>query len=124
MTTQGTQRNPRKSTQETPSDDLSLSDWMAKRGLVGEKRMEVGGSWFRFTKGATSVQLATFAEARGKGDLFAAMAALLVDPGEEEELKAAFERQQQPIDAGQEVEYLNAIINFLVAGDAGESSAS
>lgn len=118
--TQGTQRNTRKAKPE-PSNDFSLNEWMAKRGLIGEKRMEVGGSWFRFTKGATSTQLAAFAEARGKGDLLAAMATLLVDSGEEAELRAAFDRQTQPIDAEQEGEYLNAIINFLVGGDAGES---
>lgn len=109
---------------ETSNDDFSLGEWMAKRGLVGEKRMEVGGEWFRFTKAATTPQLKAFAEARSKGDLFGVMAALLVDPGEKEQLEAAFQRQPQPIDAKQEQEYLMAIVNFLVAGDAGESSAS
>lgn len=106
------------------TNDLSLSDWLATRGLTGEKRMEVGGKWFRFVKAATSPQLAAFAEAREKGDLWGCMASLLVDPGEKDELRTAFDSQPQPIDAKQEQEYLSAIVNFLVAGDAGESSAS
>jgi hypothetical protein len=120
--TQGA-RNTRKP-KPVPTNDFSLSEWMATRGLVGDKRMEVGGEWFRFTKAATAPQLAAFADARNKGDLFGVMAALLVDPSEKEQLETAFQRQPQPIDAKQEQEYLMAIINFLVAGDAGESSAS
>lgn len=126
--TQGTQGNTRKAKAQpgnsAPSDDFSLGQWMARRGLVGERRMEVAGSWFRFTKGATADQLAAFGEAREKEDLFAMMASLLVDPSEKEELKAAFARQEQPIEARQEGEYLKAIIDFLIAGDSGESSAS
>jgi hypothetical protein len=120
--TQGA-RNTRKPKDE-PSNELSLSEWLNKRGLTGEKRLEVSGEWFRFVKAATADQLAAFAEAREQGDLVAMMAALLVDSGQHEELKDAFARQQQPIDAKQEQEYLTAIVNFLVAGDAGESSAS
>lgn len=120
--TQGA-RNTRKPKAEQ-SDELSLSDWLSKRGLTGEKRLEVGGKWFRFVKAATAEQLAAFAEARDQGDLVAMMASLLVDPTEHEELKTAFARQQQPIDAKQEQAYLTAIVNFLIAGDAGESSAS
>lgn len=120
--TQGA-RNTRKPKTEQ-SDELSLSDWLSKRGLTGEKRLEVGGKWFRFVKAATAAQLAAYAEARSKGDLYGLLAALLVDPSEKDELQAAFEAQPQPVNPAAEQEYLIAIVNFLVAGDAGESSAS
>lgn len=121
--TQGA-RSTRKPKQDDAVDELSLSDWLNKRGLTGEKRMEVGGKWFRFVKSATSAQLAAFAEAREQGDLVGIMASLLVDPSERDELQAALDSQPQPIDARQEQDYLTAIVNFLVAGDAGECSAS
>lgn len=108
----------------TQSDDLSLTDWLAKRGLSGERRMEVAGKWFRFRKTATSAKITEFSEARGKGDLYGVMASLLVDPDEIEELKAAFDEQPQPILADDETAFLTNIINFLLAGDVGESSAS
>jgi hypothetical protein len=113
-----------RSAKKTSENELSLSAWLDKRGLTGEKRLEVGGKWFRFVKAATAEQLAAFAEAREKGDLYGLMSALLVDPTEKDELQQAFEVQPQPIDAKAEQEYLMAIVNFLVAGDAGESSAS
>jgi hypothetical protein len=119
MTQQGA-RNTRKPKAE-PSNELSLSDWLNKRGLIGEKKMEVGGKWFRFVKAATAAQLAAYAEARSQGDLYGLLAALLVDPGEKDELREAFEAQPQPIDPAAEQEYLIAIVNFLIAGDAGES---
>lgn len=109
---------------EPPDLDLDLDAWLAKRGLDREKRMKVGGKWFRFLRAATAAQITAFGTAREKGDLFDAMAVLLVDPGELDELKAAFDVQRQPIDSEGEKEYLVAIINFLVAGDVGESSAS
>ena len=132
MTTQGARRTskPKPTAPVAPevaverSDDLSLSAWLAKRGLTGERRMEVAGKWFRFRKTATSAKIVEFNEARAKGDLYGVMASLLVDPMEVEELKAAFDAQPQPILAADEMAYLTNIVNFLVAGDVGESSAS
>ena len=106
------------------SDELSLSAWLVKRGLAGERRMEVDGKWFRFRKTATSAKITEFNEARSKGDLYGVMATLLVDPTEIDELKAAFEAQPQPILAADESAFLSDIVNFLLAGDMGESSAS
>lgn len=123
--TQGA-RSTRKTPKPQPgqTQEFSFNAWLEARGLIGEKRLEVGGEWFRLVKAATSPQLAALNEARGKGDLLAVMASLLVDPGEADELGKAFERQPQPIRADHEQELINDLINFLVAGDAGESSAS
>lgn len=121
MTTQGARKTAKKI--ET-SDELSLNDWLTKRGLAGEKRMEVGGKWFRFTKTATPGQLAAYHEGSKSGELLDMMAAFLVDPSEREELSTALEIQRQPIEAKQSGEFAAAILNFLVAGDVGESSAS
>lgn len=124
MTTQGA-RNTRKSkaTPET-AHELSLNDWLAKRGLAGEKRMQVGEKWFRFVASATPAQINAYHEAHKEGDLVGIMAAFLVDPAEHDELAEALEAQGQPIEAKQSAEFLAAILNFLVTGDAGESSAS
>jgi hypothetical protein len=113
-----------KRTTKQPDTELDLDAWLAKRGLAGEKTMKVGGKTFRFVKTAPAEQITAFATARDKGDLFGAMAALLVDPGEKTELEQAFAIQKQPLEAKAEQEFLIAILNFLVAGDAGESSAS
>lgn len=123
--TQGA-RNTRKVKQEPaePATEFSMNDWLARRGLIGERKMEIGGQWFRFVRSAPSQQLAAYQEAYGKGDLVGALSAFLVDPGEREELDRALDKQAQPIDANQTAELLKDIINFLVAGDAGESSAS
>jgi hypothetical protein len=123
--TQGGQRVTRKKeAPENPATELDLDGWLAQRGLVGDRRMKVGGKWFRFVQAATSEQLAAFGAARERGDLLGVMQALLVDPSELDELREALKTQRQPIHAEQEQQYLVAIVNFLVAGDAGESSAS
>lgn len=125
MTTQGARKTASKPKPETgeASNELSLNQWLAKRGLT-EKRMQVGEKWFRFVGAATPAQLAEYHEAHKKGELVGIMAAFLVDPSERDELAAALESQGQPIEAKQSGEFLAAILNFLVAGDVGESSAS
>ena len=104
--------------------EFSMSGWLAKRGLFGKRRMEVGGEWFEFVAAATPEQLAAFGEARNKGDVIGTMSALLADPDDAEKLREAFAKQLTPVDARQEQALLVSIINFLVAGDVGESSAS
>lgn len=130
--TQGT-RSKKASTTSTPveapveaSNELDLDAWLEQRGLLGDRRMKVGGKWFRFVRSATPDQLTVFSAARNQDDLVSAMITLLVDPGEADELREACKLQRQPIDADREQEYLVRILNFLIAGagDAGESSAS
>lgn len=104
--------------------ELDLDAWLAKRGLAGEKKMKVGGKWFRFIGSATAEQLAKFNAAREALNLQNMLSALLVDPAEIDELTAAFLVQRQPLEADLEQEWLKDIINFLIAGDVGESSAS
>lgn len=104
--------------------ELDLDAWLAKRGLAGEKRMKVGGKWFRFVRSATSDQIVKHSAAREAGDLQGMLGALLVDPSEIEDLTAAFAQQKQPLEAQREQEWLRDIINFLITGDLGESSAS
>ncbi|HYD01494.1 MAG TPA: hypothetical protein VEB22_09735 [Phycisphaerales bacterium] len=116
-------RSTRKTKPESTSE-WSMQDWLQKRGLLGEKKMEFGGKWFRFVRSAPPAQLAAYSEAYNKGDLVGALSAFLVDPTERDELAEALETQPQPLDAKQTTELLLDIINFLVAGDAGESSAS
>jgi hypothetical protein len=108
----------------TPPAEFSATAFLAKRGLVGTRRMEFGDEWFDFVPAAPSSQVASFAEARQEGDLLRAMTALLASPDDAPRLAEAFARQPQPIDAKTLNEYVVAIVNFLVAGDAGESSAS
>lgn len=117
-------RKPKVDQNAEPVTEWSMQAWLEKRGLVGEKRMEFGGKWFRFVRSAPPAQLAAYQEAYSKGDLVGALTAFLVDPSERDELDKALEMQAQPIDAQQTAELLRDIINFLVAGDAGESSAS
>lgn len=122
--TQGARNTRKPKAEAIDATELSLSQWLAQRGLAGERRMEVGGKWFRFVRAATPAQLAAYHEAYDKGALVDAMAAFLVDPAERDELDKALESQPQPIDAKQSGEFLKAIVDFLVAGDVGESSAS
>lgn len=122
MTTQGARKTPSKKTE--PASEWSMQAWLEKRGLLGEKRMEFGGKWFRFMRAAPPAKLAAYEESYSKGDLVGALSAFLVDPSERDELAEALEVQAQPIDMKQTTELLRDIINFLVAGDAGESSAS
>lgn len=121
MTQQGARKTKAKTEAAT---EWSMQAWLEARGLLGEKKMEFGGKWFRFVRSAPPAQLAAYQEAYSKGDLVGALSAFLVDPSESEELAQALEVQAQPIDAKQTSELLLDIINFLVAGDAGESSAS
>ncbi len=115
-----------KKLEEGPNPDLELDldAWLAKRGLIGEKRMKVGGKWFRFVGSGTSEQIAKYNSARQGLDLRGMLAALLVDPTEADELAAAFALQRQPLESEAEQQWLKSIINFLIAGDLGESSAS
>lgn len=108
----------------TPAVEFSVSAYLAKRGLAGTRRMEFGGEWFDFLPAATSAQVAAFSEARQKGDLLTAMTALLASVDDADRLAEAFTRQPQPIEREALNAYVVAIVNFLVAGDAGESSAS
>lgn len=123
MAGQGTRRS-NATKPKTTASSFSLDDWMRERGLGGERNMEVGGEWFSFITTATPDQLAKFNAARDKGDLYEMVGSLLADPADIDKLKEAFERQKQPIDAQLEQKYLTAIVNFLIAGDVGESSAS
>jgi hypothetical protein len=108
-----------------PVAEFSASAYLAKRGLGGHRRMEFGGEWFEFLSAAPSAKVAAFSAARQQADLLGAMTALLASPDEDNErLTEAFARQPQPIDKKGVEDYVVAIVNFLVAGDAGESSAS
>lgn len=122
MSTQGARKTPNKKSE--PATEWSIQQWLEKRGLTGEKRMEFGGKWFRFVRSAPPAKLAAYQEAYNKGDLTGALAAFLVDPAERDELDKALDTQAQPLDQATTAELLLDIINFLVAGDAGESSAS
>lgn len=108
----------------TSTAEFSASAFLAQRGLAGSRRMEFGGEWFEFLAAAPSVKIGAFAEARNQGDLLGAMRALLVDEADADRLAEAFQRQPQPIEKEALNAYVVAIVNFLVAGDAGESSAS
>lgn len=117
-------RKPKPVQAAESATEWSMQAWMEKRGLVGERKMEFGGKWFRFVRSAPPAKLAAYQEAFNNGDLVGALTAFLVDPSERDELDKALETQSQPIDTTQTAELLKDIINFLVAGDAGESSAS
>lgn len=123
MTQQGARKTSRKPAQNT-SAEFSLNDWLAKRGLAGTRRMEIGGRWFEFVTTATPAQLAVFNEAYGKGDLEEMLSVLLVNPDDRDAIPEALEAQKQPLGAKKTNELLTTIVNFLVDGDVGESSAS
>jgi len=122
--TQGT-RTPKPRTKPTTNpQELDLDDWLAVRGLT-EKRMKIGGKWFRFTGSGTSEQVTAFAAALEKGDLVQITSLMLVDPTEADELAKAWKVQHQPLNAKDESEYAARIVNHLMSGaDMGESSAS
>ncbi|WP_116206224.1 hypothetical protein [Amycolatopsis circi] len=120
---------------ESASDqELDLDQWLGTRGLVGKRVMKVAGEPFEFVRAATGAQLTAHNEARGKGDVITAMAALLVDPDRADALTEAFDRQRQPITPDGISDYLAAMLNFVVFGTtdplgseeekAGESGAS
>jgi hypothetical protein len=124
--TQGARSTKNTKTPDAVGQDLELDldAWLAKRGLAGEKRMKVGGKWFRFVGATTSDQIVKYTAAQKAGNLQEMLAALLVDPTEIDELTEAFAVQKQPMSAKLEQEWLTDIINFLIAGEVGESSAS
>jgi hypothetical protein len=142
--TQGAPRNTRKPAaakakpnplvQPNGDEELDLDDWLATRGLAGKRRMKIGGRRFEFHRSATPAELTSHNTARSNGDIVGAIAALLADPGELDEFKAAFERQRQPLTPDAVTDFTVSMLNFVVYGDidptgsaqekAGESSAS
>ncbi|HEY3557402.1 MAG TPA: hypothetical protein VGL05_08060 [Kribbella sp.] len=143
-----TQGAPRKTTRRTAAtapktnplvkpngdEELDLDGWLAQRGLAGKRRMRVGGEAFEFQRSATPAELTAHNEARSKGDVIGALAALLVDPDQAEAFRAAFDRQRQPMTPDMISDFTASMLNFVVYGDtdptgsaqekAGESSAS
>lgn len=130
MTTHGSRNtNTRKNNAAKPvpqvdqSDmDLDLDAWLAKRMLT-EKRIKVGGKWFRFTGSATAGQATRFRKVvEDDGSVLDIMEVLLVDPGEVDELKEAFNNQRTPLGEARQREFVASIVNHLLAGvDLGES---
>ncbi len=128
MTTHGSRNtNARKNTKPLPqvdqsNMDLDLDEWLAKRMLT-ERRITVGGKVFRFTGSATSDQAAKFrAVVEDDGSVLDIMEVLLVDPGEVDELKDAFNNQRTPLGEVRQREFVASIVNHLIAGvDLGES---
>lgn len=114
------------STQDGPEFDLDT--WLAKRGLLTERRLKVAGKSFRFTASATGNQIVEYNTAIKEGSLGDALGVLLVDPSEKDELVEAFKQQRQPLTGQLEREYFSQILNYVISGslsgDAGESSAS
>lgn len=114
------------STQDGPEFDLD--SWLAKRGLLAERRLKVAGKSFRFTASATGNQIVEYNDAIKEGSLGDALGVLLVDPSEKGELVEAFKQQRQPLTGELEREYFSQILNYVISGslsgDAGESSAS
>jgi hypothetical protein len=130
MTTHGSPRktNANKTvpkSQETPPNrpDLDLDAWLAQR-MLDERRIKVGGKWFRFTGSATADQAARFRDViAADGNVLDVMEVLLVDPGEAAELKETFNTQQRtPLGKDRLDEFVSTIVNHLIKGvDLGES---
>jgi len=120
--------------QPNGDEELDLDGWLAQRGLTGKRRMRVGGTAFEFHRSATPAELAAHNDARAKGDVIGALAALLVDPDQADALRESFASQRQPIEGDMTDAFMVAMLNFVVAGDtdplgkaaekAGESKAS
>ncbi|MFD8496342.1 hypothetical protein [Amycolatopsis sp. NPDC059657] len=100
---------------------LDLDEELSKLGLLGERRVKIGGQAFRFVKSATMQQLTDY---NAEDKVVDAIAVLLFDPSEKDELVAAFERQRQPILAEQQKVWTERLMKFILGQDAGESSAS
>lgn len=103
--------------------DLDLDQWLAAR-MLDERKIKVGGKWFRFTGSATADQATKFRETMAAdGSVLDMLEVLLVDPGEADELKDSFNNKQRtPLGAERQAEFIAAIINHLLAGvDLGES---
>lgn len=126
--TQGAPRKTRTTSTaaaKTSADDLDLDAWMAKRGLVGDRRVKVGGKWFRFSKSGSGATLAEYAATQANGTVLELLILLLVDPSEKDELAQAFQEQQQPFTQDESSAMFNAVIEHIVASsNVGESSAS
>jgi hypothetical protein len=128
MTTHGSPRkNPRPATPKVPqvdqsNMDLDLDDWLTKR-MLNERRIKIGGEWFRFSGSGTADQLAEFNKALAdNAQTVEILAILLVDPSEVAELAAAFARQRQPMGKDRSEEMTIDIVNHLLKGvDLGES---
>lgn len=127
-----TQGAPRKS-RTTPAatsakagndDDLDLDEWLSRRGLTRDRRMKVGGKWYRFIRSGSSEKLAEYAKAQAEGSVLDLLSILLVDPSEKDELAKSFEVQRQPFTEALENEMFAAMLKHVVSGDTGESSAS
>lgn len=128
MTTHGSRKtNSRKPANGVPQVDqdnldLDLDDWLAKRMLT-ERRIKVGGKVFRFTGSATADQATKFrGVVEADGSVLDIMEVLLVDPGEADELKDAFNNQRTPLGEARQREFVADIVNHLLKGvDLGES---
>jgi hypothetical protein len=116
---QGTQEET-----ETTSQDLDLDQWLADRLLLN-RRIKVGGKWFRFDAAVSSEKLIELNKLMQEGDLASVLKILLVNRKDEGALDEAYRKQRTPAGAKQEREFTNALITHLFAGaDVGESSAS
>ncbi|WP_410633377.1 hypothetical protein [Amycolatopsis sp. cmx-4-83] len=108
--------------------EFDLDAWLSRRGLLTERRLKVAKKSFRFTASATGNQIVEYNTAIKEGSLGDALAVLLVDPSEKDELVDAFKQQRQPLTGALEQEYFKQILNYVISGsvdgDAGESSAS
>lgn len=132
MTTHGSRNNARKpaahkAPAKTPqvdqsNMDLDLDQWLAAR-MLDERRIKIGGKSFRFTGSATADQAARFREVvSADGNVLEILEVLLVDPGEADELKAAFGEQRTPLGQDRLSEFVADIVNHLIKGvDLGES---
>ena len=129
MTTHGSRKtNASKPAPKVPqidqsNMDLDLDDWLAKRMLT-ERRIKVGGKFFRFTGSATADQATKFREVvAADGSVLDIMEVLLVDPTEADELKQSFNNNQRtPLGEARQREFVSSIVNHLLAGvDLGES---
>lgn len=107
-----------------PVEEFDADQWLAHRGLTGERRLTIGGASFDFKKLATAEELAAFQTARTAGEIVKAIGILLVDPDDRDRLNEAFARQKSPVAGNDELAFYIAILNFIIAGDLGESSAS
>ncbi|UKD55157.1 hypothetical protein L3Q65_46145 [Amycolatopsis sp. FU40] len=114
--TQGAPRTTRK-TASKADQSFDLNNWLSARGLVGTRTLTVDGVEFEIDRAATPEQVTAHSEARAKGDVLGAIAALLADEGREDDFREAFNRQRQPLTGDDESAYLTAILDFVLTGD-------
>ncbi|WP_409186494.1 hypothetical protein F9C11_20585 [Amycolatopsis sp. VS8301801F10] len=113
-----TKPKPNPLVRESAADqELDLNDWLAKRGLIGTRRLRLDGEPFDIVRSATGEQLAAYTEAREQGDILGAIAALLVDPDQDEAFRDAFRRQRSPLTGEEENAFVLAMLDFALSGD-------